>query len=273
MSTICIREYQEEDLKKVHDLYKSRLIDRVHFSRDIEFIEHFIHFPVAKKCLYVAVSKEEHEHREEIVGFMIVAIIDKREYTQGVIAELCSVNETVTKSLVKKAISYCIKKRADIIGATCFTDKKGKAFSKSEGWFKANPYLMMGAVGSPLVVLQSLLKPKLKLLKRFVNGILFIIDDKMVHVSARNESLSVNLVEGKRIFADYSVRMDSHVFSAIVIGRSSPYFMYFRRKVLIKKLIFASSVFQNLIYKYKILNLLASLRIRKALHMTIIDAL
>ena len=274
MSAVYIRKYKEEDLKKVHHLYKSRLSDNVHFTRDIKFVEHFIHFPAAKKRVYVAVSeKEKRRHRGEIVGFMIVAIVEKRGYVEGMIAELCSVNETVTKSLVEKAVTYCIEEGVDIIAAADFLNENGTAFSKSEGWFEANPYLMMGIVGSPLDVLQSFLKPKLGLLKSFVNGILFIIDDKMIHVTARNKFLSANLIEGNGTHADYLVRMNNKVLSAIVFGRKNPYVMYFQQKIRIKKLLSNSSVFQDFICKYKILKLVASLRIRKALRMAIIDAL
>lgn len=274
MSAVCIREYKEEDLEKVHHLYNSRLSDHVHFSRDVKFIEHFIHFPVAKKRIYVAISeKEKGKHGDEIVGFIIVAIGEKRGYVEGIIAELCSINESVTKGLVQKAVTYCIEEGVDIIAAAGFLNENVAAFGKSEGWFEANPYLMMGIVGSPLAVLQSFLKPKLGLLKSFVNGILFIVDDKMIHVTVRNEFLSANLIEENRASADYVVRMNNKVFSALVIGRKNPYVMYFRRKIRIRKMVSNSSIFQDFIYKYKILKLIASLRIRKALRMAIIDIL
>jgi len=274
LSGIYVRKYRQEDLEKVYSLFRSRLGSYVHFYRDKRIIEHFTQFPSAKRAVYVAISKEKRSLLSgEVVGFLVVGISESKEYAQGLVAELCSVDEEVTRRLIKKAINYCIQEGADIIAVTSFPDEKEGVFSRAEGWFRANPYLLLGAVASPIQVLRVLLESKLESVRSFVNGILFVLDDNTIHVKSKDGSVLVNVVEGNSASADISVEMSNQVFSKIIMGATNPYMMYLRRRIKIRKLTSNSRLFQGLSCKYKILKLCASLRIPRTFHVAIIDAL
>lgn len=264
----------KKDLENVHDLYESRLSNYLHFYREPETIEHFIHFPSAKKAIYVAVSDDE-EHRPDgkVVGFIVITIVNKNGYIQGIVRDLCSENETISSCLIKKALEYCDQEGADIVALAAFPDDKEKILKKSEGWFEANPYLFLGKVASPLHILESLLKSKFDLLKIFANGILFVIDNERFQVKAGKRCVLVEVAEGNVVNADFSVKMSNRVLSKIILRAANPHMEYLRRKIKIESLMSKSSTLQSLIDKCRILEILTSLRLPEMLYFAIIDVL
>jgi len=264
----------KKDLEKVHDLYKSCLSNYIHFYRDPKTIEHFTHFPSVKKTIYVAVSDdEEYGSDGKVLGFIVITIVNENGYTKGIVRDLCSVNETVSGCLIKKALDYCDQEGADIVAVASFPDEKEKIFKKSEGWFEANPYLFMGKVASPLHILRLLLKSKFELLKIFPNGILFVIDNESFHVKTGKRCVLVEVAKGNVANADFSVKMSNKVLSKIVFRVANPYIEYLRRKIKIKGLMSTPSILQSLINKCRILEILTSLRLPEMLYLAIIDVL
>lgn len=278
MSDIFVREYKQEDLEKVYNLYKSQLDRYVHFCRNIEVIKHFTQFRSKNRRVYVAVSGEKETKssgylNSNVLGFLIVAVTERKEYARGMIEELCSVNEDVAKCLVEKALAYCTQKGVDVIAAAPLSSEDAKAFSRSNGWFKANPHLIVGTVISPAYVLRLMLKSKLAIVESFTDGISFVLGKNKLHVETKGASLRVNVVEGNAVHADVSVEMSNSVFTEIVMRAANPYKMYLLRRIKIKKRKGTSLTFKNFLDKFKILKLIASIRFPDTLRVAIIDAL
>lgn len=273
-----MREYRQEDLEKVYNLYKSQLDRYVHFCRNITVIKHFTQFRSTNRRVYVAVSGEEETKssgylNSNVLGFLIVSVTERKEYARGMIEELCSVDEDVAKCLVEKALDYCAQKGVDVIAAAPLSSEDAKAFSRSKGWFKVNPHLVVGTVISPAYVLRLMLKSKLAIVESFTDGILFVLGKNMFHVKTKGASLRVDVVKGNAVRADVSVEMSSSVFSDIVMRGANPYKMYLLRRINIKRRKRTSSTFQDFLDKFKILRLIASLRFPEMLRVAIIDAL
>lgn len=228
MSNLVIRNYRQEDLPAVIELYSSSQIKAPFIVRDKDSFDYFTSYPGVKTdSIFIAASEDK------IEGVAILAIIQKR-YNVGRIIELWATDATAQNALLQKAAEYCRNNDIDAVEvkAPTFLDS-GKTFAD---WQRMDQREVMMAKPLSLVPLfQALLdtttSAKIGDGKRF----LLICDDETIEVEI--SQAEAKIIERDKSWQDKDgilVEVSSKTLLEMIFGRANPYLAFLSKRIKIR---------------------------------------
>lgn len=248
-----MRNYHEDDIKGLIDLYNSSPIKGAYFVRNESFLRHFIRYPGVEDGILVA------EKDGGIEGIAIVSMGDKKDLNEGKIVELRAKNASTTGLLIQKALQYCRDKGADIVFVRPpIHEDTGKVF---DSWIKVDSGVMMLKPLSLLPLLKALLDAELVKKNYIGKSLVFILDEELIGVEVAADGVQIGQLNGTFRKSAIVVAMSSKTALEILFGWTSPYTAYLARRLKIRGL-------GNVL---GVLRLLCSLRIKAPWNVALID--
>ena len=249
-----MRNYKEDDVEGIINLYNSNPMKGPSFIRNESFLRYFIRYPgVLQDGIFIA------QKDGEIEGIAIVSISDKEDLREGKIIELRAKNASIIDLLLQKVLQYCRDKGADMVSVRPLTQEgTDKIF---DGWIKVAPAIMMAKPLSILPILKPLLD--IDLVKKAYVGksLVFSLDEEIIRVEITAEAVQISELDRTPQNSAIQVTMSSKTALEIIFSWTNPYIAYLARKIKIRGL-------QNTL---GVLRLLYSIRIKSPWHVAIVD--
>jgi hypothetical protein len=254
LSDVIVRNYKEDDLVGIVNLYNSSPMKGPFFVRDESFVRHFFRYPgVLQDGIFIAQS------HGEIEGIAIVSIIEKEDLREGKIIELQAKNTSIIDLLLQKSLQYCRDKGADMVSVKPPTQEgTDRVFSD---WIKVAHAIIMVKPLSILPILKGLLRIDLVKKDYVGKSLVFILDDEIFRVEVNANGIRIGELDKTPDNSAIQVTMSSKTALEIIFGWTNPYIAYSARKIKIRGLKNALGV----------LRLLYFIRIKSPWHVAIVD--
>lgn len=209
-----MRNYRQEDLPYILELYDHTLTGSFHFNRDKNFSKHFMRYPgVHKDSIFVATVDNE------ITGLAIISI-ETREWDLRLanIVEFQAKDASSMRALIQVALKYSIGKNVDAIVMVPPPTLASEQALK--GWLKFETGVMMVKALSFSSLLQVLFSAREMELKKYFAGkrVVFGVGDEFVEVKATPERVEISEIDGEPEGDAITLTMSPQTFLKVVFG-------------------------------------------------------
>ena len=253
MSDVVVRNYTEDDLESVINLYTSAPVKGPFFERNESLLKHFMRYPGVEDGILVA------EEGGDIQGIAIVSISRKEDLIESRIIELRAKDTSTTGLLVQEVVQYCRNRGVDIVSVRPpileGTDKI------LDGWIKVDTGVMMAKPLSILPILNALLDTDFVKSHYMSKSFEFILDEEIIRVQVTDNGVLTTGMDMVQRNSDVLVQMSLKTFLEIVFGWTNPYVAYVARRIRVQGLQNAPGI----------LKLLHSVRIGARWNVAIVD--
>jgi len=223
-----VRDFREEDLPQVIELYEHASIKNPHFVRNEAFLNYFMtHLSVNKGGVFVT------ETDGRITGFVIVSVtMEQGGLKQGNIVELQVKDVSSLPALVHAASDYCTQNDVDAIVAVAPLLPEANAVFKN--WVKFDTGVMMAKTLSPAPLLEALLSSERTRSLYAGEKIAFHIGADLINVEITPTKAHIFQTGRKQDKSVAQVFMSPEVFLKLALGQLNPYTAYINRKLKLK---------------------------------------
>lgn len=227
-SDLIVRNYKQEDLPCLIELYDEASDRSPHFPRDKNFLEYFMHYPgVDYDSIFVAVESKK------IVGLAIISVtVEEENLRQGRIVELQAKDALSIGALIQAAEQYCHSKDVDVIVAA--PPPFAEIDKVFHDWQRFETGAMMGRLLTVMPFLQALLDTD-KVKKSYAGkSIIFHIDSETIKVEITPGSVEATEDNAHLDQAAITVAMPANVLLELALGTANPYVAYLTRRLRVR---------------------------------------
>ena len=228
-SNVVVRNYRQEDLPYILELYDRTLARSSHFNRDENFLKHFMRYHgVHEDSIFVATVDNE------IAGLAIISI-ERGEWDLRLanIVELEAKDASSMHALIKAALKYSISKDIDAI--VMVPPPTLGAEQVLKGWLRFETGVMMVKALSCSSLLQVLFSAcEIELKKHFTGRrVVFRIGDEFVEVKVTPERVEIGEIDREPEGDATTLTMAPQTFLKIIFGGKNLFMAYLTGKVKI----------------------------------------
>jgi putative sterol carrier protein len=257
MSNLSVRNYHEEDISMLGDLYRSNCGESPYFARSEEFFRHFTRYPgVSPESIFVAVEGES------LRGVLIMSVRGREGYNEGKVIELRAKESMAAEALLQRAVDYCENNGIDMLWVRPPTELV-RSNVLSEWVNLGETSVTMVKPLSLLSLLQAVWDERVRNLS-LPEDVLFLLDDEAIRVRVCPESLDMAEMDRDNMTdSGIIVTMSSKTFVEVIFGLTSPLWALLTRRIKIR----------GLRHIFPILKLLQDLKVAEPWTIALVDDL
>lgn len=230
LSNLIIRDYRQEDLPRVLELYDYALAQSPHFARYERLLEHLIGYSEAREGrIFVATDNEE------ITGWAIVSIeVGEWGLRFGNIAELEAKDVSSMNALVQACQAYSTGKNVDAI--ITVSPPRIPPNIVLNDWLPFETGVMMGRILSIYSLLQVLLRTHEKEMRKHFAGkrFEFRVDGEFVEIESTAEKVEIGESPHQPKRNSIELTMSPEVLLEVIFGGTNLLMSCFTGKVKVR---------------------------------------